>query len=42
MKKEEDAEFTLEYSWDMMKGKLIESITEIENGTSNFQAYCIA
>ncbi|PWA51826.1 hypothetical protein CTI12_AA461690 [Artemisia annua] len=32
-KKEKDTEFTLEFSWDTVKGKLTDSITAIENGT---------
>ncbi|GJS76887.1 hypothetical protein Tco_0726768 [Tanacetum coccineum] len=30
---EKDIDFTLEFSWDTIKGKLTESITKIENGT---------
>ena len=39
MKKEEDTEFTLEFSWDTVKGKLTKSITDNENGTNNLQDY---
>ena len=39
MKKEEDTEFTLEFSWYTMKGKLTKSITDNENGTNNLQDY---
>ncbi|GJU85312.1 hypothetical protein Tco_1292858, partial [Tanacetum coccineum] len=32
-KKEKGTEFTLEFSWDTVKGKLTDSINAIENGT---------